>query len=841
LLRSATFTNETASGWQQVNFSSPVSITAGTTYIASYHTNTGDYADTPYFFTTYTGQTDGSLNAPGNGLNGLFAYSSSSIFPNTTSVTGDNYWVDVVFNDTSTAQTPPVLSNVAASSSYTAGGAATTLSSGTTVSDPESANLVSATVSITSGLLTGDTLAATTTGTSISQSYNAATGVLSLTGSDTLAHYQQVLDSVKYSSTNQNPTSFGADASRTISLMVNDGTLNSATKTTTVNISGGATADTLFSPSAIPTNVTENDPNAVDLGVKFQASTSGTIIGIRFYKGPQNTGTHIGDLWNTSGTLLASATFTNETASGWQQVNFSSPISITAGTTYIASYEAPVGEYSADLNYFANSLTNGPLIAPSSSSSGGNGVYAYGSANLFPNSTFSASNYWVDVVFSPGTTSTPPVLSNVAASASYTVGGAATTLSSGTTVSDPESANLVSGSVSISSGFLTGDTLAAATTGTSITSSYSASTGVLSLTGSDTLAHYQQVLDSVKYSSSNPNPTNSGADASRRVSFVVSDGTLSSATQTTTVNITGTQPPVLSNVAASSSYTVGGAATTLSSGTTVGDPESTNLVSGTVSITSGFLTGDTLAATTTGTSISQSYNAATGVLSLTGSDTLADYQSVLDSVKYSSSSQNPTNSGADASRSVSFVVNDGTLSSATKTTTVNISGGPTTASLFSPSATPANITENDPSAVDLGVKFQASSNGTITGIRFYKGPQNTGTHLGDLWNTSGTLLASATFTSETASGWQQVNFSSPVSITAGTTYIASYHTNTGEYSANENFFTNSLTNGPLTAPSSSSSGGNGVYAYGSANLFPNSTFSASNYWVDVVFNPQLSG
>ena len=43
------------------------------------------------------------------------------------------------------------------------------------------------------------------------------------------------------------------------------------------------------------------------------------------------------------GTLLASATFSNETASGWQQVNFSSPVSITAGTTYIASYEAPVG------------------------------------------------------------------------------------------------------------------------------------------------------------------------------------------------------------------------------------------------------------------------------------------------------------------------------------------------------------------------------------------------------------------------------------------------------------------------------------------------------------------
>jgi hypothetical protein len=374
-----------------------VSITAGTTYIASYHTNTGDYADAPYYFTTYAGQTDGSLNAPGDSLNGLYAYSSNSTFPNNTSVTGDNYWVDVVFNDN--GATPPVLSNIAASASYIVGGAATTLSSGATVSDPESANLVSGTVSISGGFLTGDMLAAITTGTSITASYNTATGVLNLTGGDTLAHYQQVLDSVKYSSSNPNPTNSGADASRTVSWVVNDGTLNSATRTTVVNISGGSTTTSLFSPSSTPANVTANDPNAVDLGFKFQSSSNGTITGIRFYKAPQNTGTHIGDLWTTSGNLLASATFTNETASGWQQVNFSSPVTITAGTTYIASYHTNAGEYSYDSNYFANSLTNGPLTAPSSASTGGNGVYAYGTSNLFPNSTFNATNYWVDVVF----------------------------------------------------------------------------------------------------------------------------------------------------------------------------------------------------------------------------------------------------------------------------------------------------------------------------------------------------------------------------------------------------------------------------------------------------------
>ena len=79
-------------------------------------------------------------------------------------------------------------------------------------------------------------------------------------------------------------------------------------------------------------------------------------------------------------------------------------------------------------------------------------------------------------------------------------------------------------------------------------------------------------------------------------------------------------------------------------------------------------------------------------------------------------------------------------------------------------------------------------NGKITGIRFYKGALNTGTHVVDLWSATGTLLATATSTNETASGWQQVNFSNPVKISAGTTYIASYHMSSGEYSDTPYYF-----------------------------------------------------
>jgi hypothetical protein len=152
------------------------------------------------------------------------------------------------------------------------------------------------------------------------------------------------------------------------------------------------------------------------------------------------------------------------------------------------------------------------------------------------------------------------------------------------------------------------------------------------------------------------------------------------------------------------------------------------------------------------------------------------------------------------------------------------------------SATPANAAWPDNAANELGVKFRSDTAGYIKGVRFYKGSGNTGTHLGNLWSASGTLLASATFTNETATGWQQVNFAGPVPITANTTYVASYHTDTGFYAFNGGYFaTTGVDSPPLHALRDGVDGGNGVYRYG-ASTFPNASFNSSNYWVDVVFD-----
>ncbi len=150
---------------------------------------------------------------------------------------------------------------------------------------------------------------------------------------------------------------------------------------------------------------------------------------------------------------------------------------------------------------------------------------------------------------------------------------------------------------------------------------------------------------------------------------------------------------------------------------------------------------------------------------------------------------------------------------------------------------PSTVTVNDNSAVELGVRFRSSTtSGYITGLRFYKGPSNTGTHTGSLWTNTGTRLSTVTFTGESGSGWQTATLPAPVPVTANTTYVASYHTNTGFYSANSpGGFTSAVSRGPLTALANGTDGANGVYLYGGSG-FPTNTYQSSNYWVDVVFD-----
>lgn len=191
--------------------------------------------------------------------------------------------------------------------------------------------------------------------------------------------------------------------------------INVTVNGTTSSTCSTTTPCSIWSNTDVPTNPDQADATAVEVGLKFRSSVAGTINGVRFYKSAANTGTHVASLWSATGTRLANATFTNETASGWQSVNFATPVTITANTTYIVSYHAPVGHYAGDNGYFAtNSLVKAPLTALAEGVDGSNGVYSYGAAGTFPISGFNSNNYWVDPLFvtsgTGGTDTTPPVV-----------------------------------------------------------------------------------------------------------------------------------------------------------------------------------------------------------------------------------------------------------------------------------------------------------------------------------------------------------------------------------------------------------------------------------------------
>ncbi|MFJ9537501.1 DUF4082 domain-containing protein [Streptomyces sp. NPDC101225] len=433
---------------------------------------------------------------------------------------------------------------------------------------------------------------------------------------------------------------------------------------------------TIWPASSVPGTVNGGDGSSLELGVKFRTTVAGSITGVRFYKSPVNTGTHTGSLWTASGTRLATGTFTGETASGWQQLNFANPVAVKANTTYVASYFAPNGGYSYDGGYFNDSDAGlAPLTGLKSGTDGGNGVYHYGSTSAFPSSQSSGSNYWVDVVLDTSTASTtPPTVT-------------ATSPTSGAT-------------------------------GTSITSPVSA--------------------------------TFSAAVDTDNVTFTVKDA---------------------------DGNTVPGSVTFPSADKATFTP-STQL------------------------SLHTTYTA-----SVQASDVWGN--AMTDPVTWS-------------------FTTDSTPPAVTCPCT-----------LWSSSAVPATTdVTGDANSVELGTRFTSSSDGWITGVTFYKGTGNTGTHTGSLWSDDGTLLASGTFTNETASGWQTLTFTTPVAVTADTAYVVSYHAPNGNYAVDGGYFSGAHQSYPLTATADTTAHHNGLYRYGADPAFPTGSYGSANYWVGPVFTAE---
>ncbi|MDH6123737.1 DUF4082 domain-containing protein [Kitasatospora sp. GP82] len=149
--------------------------------------------------------------------------------------------------------------------------------------------------------------------------------------------------------------------------------------------------------AAEPATTSFSDPAATTLGVRLTSTLPGLVTGVRFYKGPGNTGTHIGALWDSQGRQLAQATFEKETEVGWQQVEFAKPVRIAPGATYTAGYLAPSGHYAAAPNAF----DGGPVVTGSGPLTAVGGGFAGGSTPAFPAQSHENTDYYVDVAFAP--------------------------------------------------------------------------------------------------------------------------------------------------------------------------------------------------------------------------------------------------------------------------------------------------------------------------------------------------------------------------------------------------------------------------------------------------------
>ena len=663
LMGTATPSSETASGWQQVNFASPVAIAANTTYVASYFVSDGRYFATSNYFST-SGVDNGPLHAPATGSvtngNGVYSPNTSS-FPNQT-WNGANYWIDVAFSTT-----PPTDTTAPTVASVTPASGTTGVLTNTTVGVTFSENMTAGTISTSTIELRNSANALITS----TVSYNATTRVATLTPSSVLGNSSTYTVRVLGGVTDPRVKDLAGNALAT-------------TFTSTFTTGAPVTCPcSLWGASVVPTGSIDDENIGVELGVQFRSDASGYITGLRFYKASGSVNSHSVKLWSSTGTLMGTATPSSETASGWQQVNFASPVAIAANTTYVASYFVSDGRYFATSNYFSTSgVDNGPLHAPATGSvTNGNGVYSPNTSS-FPNQTWNGANYWIDVAFS----TTPPTDTTAPTVASVTPASGTTGVLTNTTVGVTFSENMTAGTISTSTIELRNSANALITS----TVSYNATTRVATLTPSSVLGN-------------------------------------------------------------SSTYTVrvlGG----------VTDPRVKDLA------------GNALATTFTST----------------------------------------------------FTT-----------------GAPVTCpcSLWGASVVPTGSIDDENIGVELGVQFRSDASGYITGLRFYKASGSVNSHSVKLWSSTGTLMGTATPSSETASGWQQVNFASPVAIAANTTYVASYFVSDGRYFATSNYFsTSGVDNGPLHAPATGSvTNGNGVYSPNTSS-FPNQTWNGANYWIDVAFS-----
>ncbi|CAB3639578.1 hypothetical protein LMG24076_00163 [Trinickia soli] len=630
-------------------------------------------------------------------------YTDTAVTPNSATRTVSFTVVDSASNTSSAAtrtvtvtdtDQTPIVTTTGGTTNYVGATSAVTIDTGISVSDLDNTTQSSGTVSVTGGFHSGDTLSFTNDGATmgnISASYNAATGVLTLTSAGSTASDAQWADALKSVTFSSTSTTYG---SRTISFATSDGTKTSTAGTDTVNMtapptittdSGSASFvagdNTASTPVTIDSGLTVTDGSATTLGSTTVAITGG------FHSGEDvlaftNDGATMGNIaasYNAAtGVLTLTSTGATATLAQWQSALRSITYTDTAVTPNNATRTISFTAVDGVSNTSATATRNVTITD----------------------------------------TDQTPIVTTTGGTTNYAGGTSATTIDGGITVSDLDNTTQSSGTVSVSGGFHSGDTLSFTSDGATmgnISASYNAATGVLTLTSAGSTASDAQWADALKSVTFSSTSTTYG---SRTISFATSDGTKTSTAGTDTVNMTA--PPTITTDSGSASFVAGdntaSTPVTIDSGLTVTDGSATTLGSTTVAITGGFHSGeDVLAFTNDGATmgnIAASYNAATGVLTLTSTGataTLAQWQSALRSITYTDTAVTPNN----ATRTISFTAVDGASNtSATATRNVTITDTDQTPIVTTTGGTTNYVGGTSATTIDGGITVSDLDNTT---------------------------------------------------------------------------------------------------------------------------------
>jgi hypothetical protein len=377
------------------------------------------------------------------------------------------------------------LANTNYSTTFQTGGVPVENTSGVTVGD--NSNIIGATIQIVS-LRDGsnESLTVNTGVTGIVAGYNAATGMLTLMGSASPDAYQSVLESIKYNDVATSPST----ATRNVQFTFTDA-LNQKSNTALASVSFLGTYTEAAGPASVANPTIPIDPN---VNVNATTVTSATVA------------ISSGFVSSTEDVLALSSQF---------QQNYHITLSTPAPGEIVltgTSQTTPV-EYQLELDAITYTNTN-HYFSPSDLQK----IFTFTVQTSSGSSVVDVKTYNIAPV------NTNPTVTTTTGSLLYTALSGAQSVDPGVTVTDPDPLNITGATISISSGFVSGqDTLAeTAALPANVTTSYSASTGVLTLSGTASQSQYQTLLAGVAY-------TNNGLDLnSRTISFAVISNSLSS-------------------------------------------------------------------------------------------------------------------------------------------------------------------------------------------------------------------------------------------------------------------------------------------------------------------------